>query len=50
MERELTKVLHLMDSGGVYGAEQVLLTLCREQQKQGLEPAKLRFAEKGSGG
>lgn len=32
------KVLHLIDSGGLYGAEKMLLTLVKEQLKQGLEP------------
>lgn len=32
------KVLHLIDSGGLYGAEVMLLTLVEEQQKQGLLP------------
>ena len=32
------KVLHLIDSGGLYGAERVLLTLAKEQQKQGHTP------------
>jgi len=32
------KVAHLIDSAGLYGAEQVLLTLCKEQQRQGLNP------------
>nr|WP_324257497.1 glycosyltransferase [Cellvibrio fontiphilus] len=32
------KIAHLIDSGGLYGAEQVLLTLCKEQQQQGLHP------------
>jgi glycosyltransferase involved in cell wall biosynthesis len=32
------KVLHLIDSGGLYGAEQMLLALTEEQIKQGLEP------------
>jgi glycosyltransferase involved in cell wall biosynthesis len=32
------KVLHLIDSGGLYGAEKMLLTLVTEQLKQGLEP------------
>ncbi|KZX86052.1 hypothetical protein A3715_16710 [Oleiphilus sp. HI0009] len=32
------KVLHLIDSGGLYGAEKMLLTLCSEQIKQGLQP------------
>jgi len=32
------KILHLIDSGGLYGAEQMLLALTQEQIKQGLEP------------
>jgi glycosyltransferase involved in cell wall biosynthesis len=32
------KVLHLIDSGGLYGAEQMLLALTEEQIKQGLQP------------
>ncbi len=32
------KIAHLIDSGGLYGAEQVLLTLCQQQQAQGLQP------------
>lgn len=32
------KVLHLIDSGGLYGAEKMLLSLCAEQIKQGLQP------------
>lgn len=32
------KVAHFIDSGGLYGAEKVLLTLCSEQIKLGLEP------------
>ncbi|TDT39472.1 glycosyltransferase involved in cell wall biosynthesis [Halospina denitrificans] len=32
------KVLHLIDSGGLYGAENMLLALVREQVKQGLDP------------
>lgn len=31
-------IAHLIDSGGLYGAEQVLLTLCKQQQLQGLHP------------
>lgn len=34
----MMKVAHLIDSGGLYGAEQVLLMLCKEQQKQGVHP------------
>lgn len=32
------KILHLIDSGGLYGAEQMLLALTEEQIKQGLQP------------
>ena len=32
------KVLHIIDSGGFYGAEIMLLNLMQEQIKQGLEP------------
>jgi glycosyltransferase involved in cell wall biosynthesis len=32
------KVLHLIDSGGLYGAEKMLLALCKEQKKQGIQP------------
>lgn len=32
------KIAHLIDSAGLYGAEQVLLTLCKQQQTQGLNP------------
>ncbi|MBB3170088.1 glycosyltransferase [Simiduia aestuariiviva] len=32
------KVAHFIDSGGLYGAEKMLLTLCKEQIKLGLEP------------
>jgi glycosyltransferase involved in cell wall biosynthesis len=34
----MMKIAHLIDSAGLYGAEQVLLTLCKEQQRQGLIP------------
>lgn len=32
------KILHLIDSGGLYGAEVMLLDLAQEQQRLGLEP------------
>jgi glycosyltransferase involved in cell wall biosynthesis len=32
------RVLHLIDSGGMYGAERMLLSLVQEQVKMGLEP------------
>jgi glycosyltransferase involved in cell wall biosynthesis len=34
----LLKILHLIDSGGLYGAEVMLLNLVDEQRKMGLEP------------
>ncbi|MCL7945695.1 glycosyltransferase [Marinobacter sp. ATCH36] len=39
------KVLHFIDSGGLYGAEKMLLNLVQEQQKQGLEPMILSAGE-----
>jgi glycosyltransferase involved in cell wall biosynthesis len=32
------RIIHLIDSGGVYGAERILLYLAREQQRRGDEP------------
>lgn len=40
-----TKVLHLIDSGGLYGAEKMLLSLVQEQIKQGLDPMILSAGE-----
>lgn len=39
------RVLHLIDSGGLYGAERMLLTLVQEQLRQGLEPTILSAGE-----
>lgn len=39
------KVLHLIDSGGLYGAERMLLTLATEQLAQGLSPMILSAGE-----
>ncbi|MBI47350.1 MAG: glycosyl transferase [Marinobacter sp.] len=39
------KILHLIDSGGLYGAEKMLLSLVQEQLKQGLEPMILSAGE-----
>ncbi|TYC62730.1 glycosyltransferase [Marinobacter sp. BW6] len=39
------KILHLIDSGGLYGAEKMLLSLVKEQLKQGLEPMILSAGE-----
>jgi glycosyltransferase involved in cell wall biosynthesis len=33
------RILHIIDSGGLYGAEMVLLNLVDEQRKMGLDPA-----------
>jgi glycosyltransferase involved in cell wall biosynthesis len=41
------KVLHIIDSGGLYGAEAVLITLAREQMKLGIEVAIASIGEKG---
>lgn len=41
------KVLHLIDSGGLYGAEKMLLALVKEQVRQGLEPMILSAGEPG---
>lgn len=42
------KVLHLIDSGGLYGAEKMLLALVTEQLRQGLQPMILSAGEPGS--
>jgi len=39
------KILHLIDSGGLYGAEKMLLALCEEQIKQGLDVTILSCGE-----
>ena len=41
------KVLHLIDSAGLYGAEVMLLHLVAEQIKQGLQPIIASIGEKG---
>ena len=41
------KVLHVIDSGGMYGAETVLLNLVREQLKLGLNPEIASIGETG---
>jgi glycosyltransferase involved in cell wall biosynthesis len=41
------KILHLIDSGGLYGAEKMLLSLVKEQVSQGLEPMILSAGEPG---
>jgi glycosyltransferase involved in cell wall biosynthesis len=41
------KVLHLIDSGGLYGAEKMLLSLVQEQIHQGFEPMILSAGEPG---
>ena len=39
------KILHLIDSAGLYGAEKMLLTLASEQVKQGFQPTILSANE-----
>ena len=41
------RVLHLIDSGGLYGAERMLLALVAEQLRQGLVPMILSAGEPG---
>jgi glycosyltransferase involved in cell wall biosynthesis len=41
------KILHIIDSGGLYGAEIVLLNLVDEQKQIGLKPAIASIGEKG---
>jgi len=41
------KILHIIDSGGLYGAEIMLLNLVAEQVKLGLEPVIVSIGEKG---
>jgi len=43
------KVLHIIDSGGLYGAEMVLLSLAAEQLRMGLEPVIASIGETGEG-
>ena len=43
------RVLHLIDSGGLYGAERMLLALVEQQIKEGLEPTILSAGEPGAG-
>lgn len=44
------RILHLIDSGGVYGAERILLYLAREQQRRGDEPFLGSIGRPGAGG
>lgn len=43
------KVLHIIDSGGLYGAEVMLLNLAMEQIRIGLDPVICSIGEKGIG-
>lgn len=43
----MATVLHLRSSSGLYGAEQMLLGLCREQTRRGLDSTIAAFAPKG---
>jgi|AntDeeMetagen134_2_1112570.scaffolds.fasta_scaffold02853_2 glycosyltransferase involved in cell wall biosynthesis len=49
MANENIKVLHLIDSGGLYGAEKMLLALVSEQIKHGIEPMIFSVGEPGIG-
>ena len=42
------RILHLLDSGGIYGAERILLYLAREQQRQGNTPTIGSIARPGA--
>lgn len=42
------RVLHVIDSGGVYGAEIMLLNLMHEQRAQGIEPVLCSIGEPGT--
>jgi glycosyltransferase involved in cell wall biosynthesis len=46
--KERVKVLHIIDSAGLYGAEIVLLNLSGEQKKMGYHPIIASIGEKGS--
>ncbi len=43
------KILHVIDSGGLYGAEVMMLNLMDEQRKQGLEPVLLSIGGTNEG-
>lgn len=43
------KVLHVIDSGGVYGAEMMLLSLMEEQRRTGIEPVLASIGKPGEG-
>lgn len=43
------KILHVIDSGGLYGAEKMLLALVEEQVKQGLDPIILSVGDLNAG-
>ncbi len=45
----MPKILHIIDSAGLYGAERVLLTLAAEQTRAGLSPVILSIGSKGEG-
>ena len=43
------RILHTIDSAGLFGAEAVLLTLAEEQRRQGHSPLLLSIGNPGSG-
>jgi glycosyltransferase involved in cell wall biosynthesis len=48
-DRKKVKILHLIDSGGLYGAEMMLLSLATAQEKMGLQPVIGSIRKKGIG-
>jgi len=45
----MSEIIHLIDSGGLYGAEKVVLYLMREQLKQGQQVRLVSYGESGAG-
>ncbi|KJS28689.1 MAG: hypothetical protein VR64_23500 [Desulfatitalea sp. BRH_c12] len=43
------KIFHVIDSGGLYGAEVMLLNLAREQRRIGLDPVIISIGDRRSG-
>jgi len=41
------RILHIIDSGGMYGAEMMLITLAKEQAQHGLDPVILSIGKPG---
>ena len=43
------KILHVIDSGGLYGAENVVLSLMRQHREQGIDVELASISEPGEG-